>query len=673
MLDILTLPPEVQSGSWYIYNNAADDTLEKAAAALSFTCNAVLSQSATLVVPRRLDGGRVLHFNLHELCPRKEDFDKLWKALQNLQEHEFYFSQPSATSQVKKVHRSVPRYLASDGNYYDYVTETIVEHRKVEPGLHAGGAGPLLLLRDMAGGNLLPIVRGDWLIATAWTSVDIDGIKGSYYELAGIDRKPRGRTAFEGFLEKFGGDPKAVERLRSDQRTVMISGVTKRFRRIDMFPSLAVRPEFGPALITITRDLNNQSVDAKRHPLLNLLEFEDQAREIIAPGKNGLHRFLLTDGKGNVQDLAPDNVAVWRESPHPQSTQLINGISCLGCHGGNRGYNPTKNYVRELMTDGFIPVGDISSGLSYKEVYDRLRGLYDGEFDLPLKAAANGYALAMDKATWGVFGVKSVESASAECVRIWGDYFAFLPPEQVLLELGYEYKGKLPIKKVYDLVVPKVLDEDGRIALPRSGLPMTRAEMHQIYYEMSLRDVLKPKVVDPPARAPGPKQKPGTMIPKPGRGLFSVKPESPPPHTKPEWRNAERRAVVAVDRTVSSVDLSSVGRLAEKPRGEKEPAVRPASPRVVEKVRPQAPFHVEWLGTESPGFEWVAEPGSQLWYFNTYGGRLDASGKKFCGLRTMKPDEVWLGYELTLKKPSGEVLRGKVDLFGNRRIRITWR
>src|SRR5262249_44913834 len=150
-----------------------------------------------------------------------------------------------------KIH--VTPYLASDGKYYDYQWEERPIIRRVEFGLHAGAAGPLSLLADQAGHNLLPIVRGDWWVATAWDSQTINGVKGSYYQLAGI-----GDTLGE-FLEQAGADPKLIAKLRSDQRTAMISEVTDKWRQIEAFFGSGVRPEFGPSLITITPHIADQA------------------------------------------------------------------------------------------------------------------------------------------------------------------------------------------------------------------------------------------------------------------------------------------------------------------------------------------------------------------------------------------------------------------------------
>jgi hypothetical protein len=510
---------------WYVWDNIGT---RESAAAIDYTVNAVLSQSSTMVrgvrasrfkvqgsksknlVPGTLNLEPVLlRYDLEEVCP--DDFDRLWRELQKLSEVEPYFHQPSVIkgniAGYTTVHVPVPRYRASDGNWYDYKSEKRPIIRRVEFGLHAGAAGPLSLLSEAAGGNLLPIVRADWFIATAWNSVAIDGIVGRYYQLAGI-----GRTQNE-FLEQVGADPKLVAKLRADQRAVMISRVTGKWRQVEAFYGV-VRPEVGPNLITITHDIKDSERGAKRHALLNLLNFEDQARELIGAKPNGLHLYLLTDGQGNRQDEAPGDVAAWPNSPH-KTKRLTAGISCLECHGGNRGLNPVENRVRKLIRRGFLPVADLSvdgKRLSYAQVLNLLKGKYDGDLDGPLKDAGNALAKATDKATGGVFGHRSVEGAMAEIVRINAAYYERVTPRKLLRELGYVVQGtrfKVQGSKTLNLepstlnqedelaasalekLVPAVFDEDGRIGNLRVGFDVLRADVHEIYYEMALRDVMR--------------------------------------------------------------------------------------------------------------------------------------------------------------------------------------
>jgi hypothetical protein len=477
------VPREAQPFQWYVWNNAGS---KQSAAALNFTVNAVISRAATIIQPAIVSDGpllryELLRYDLRELTPRRADFERLWRQLQDLAQFEPYFHQPGHDWLKVRVDPYLER-----GHWFDWKW-----HKARDFGLHAGGAGPLRVLSELMGGNRLPIVRGDWLLATAWSSVDIAGIRGSYYELAGIEANPRGRSAFDAFLESVGADEKLVAKLQSDQRAVTISGVTGKWRMVEAFPTAGARPEFGPSLITITHDIKDEEADAKRHALLNLIEFKEQAREVIAARTNGLHLFALFDGQGNLQDEAPPDVAAWPASPHV-TKRLVAGIACVECHGANRGYNPLENYVQTLERRGFAAVLDLASPAGAAETLDRLRGLYGGDLTIPLKAAGNAYARACDQATWGVFGPAAVEGASAEVYHIYSDYFAKVTPGKLLRELGYEVAEEQAVAAL-QRIVPSAKGEDGRIGAVRLCLPILRGDVHEIFFEVALRDVLKPK------------------------------------------------------------------------------------------------------------------------------------------------------------------------------------
>jgi hypothetical protein len=488
LVDLLALDRHHQPFAWYVWDNTGT---KESAAALNFCVNAVLSQASSIVQPVKVADGKLLRYSLLELAPRRADFERLWRELQSVAKFEPYFHQPSAEGkQVKFVKQHVAPYVASDGKRYDWRWQEIVTHRKFEFGVHAGGAGPLLLLSDLAGGNLLPIVRGDWLVCTAWTSVDIDGIHGRYYELAGIEKsKQRGQTDFDLFLKQVGADRRLDDRLK--QKAVQISEVTGLWRTVEAQLTVGVRPEDGPSMLTVTRDIKDSNQREDQHGLLNLVAFKDQAREVIAPKRNGLHLFLLTDGGGALQKEAPPDVAAWPNAPWKRK-RLVAGISCVECHGGNRGYNPVRNVVLENARDGFAPLADLASRVSNAETLDILKSQYLGDLEQPLRAAGNAYASAVDKATWGVFGPRSVEGASAETYRIYADYFARITPRRLLRELGYECEDKIATE-VLKLVLPAAEDDDARIRTIRRGGEILRSDLDRVFYEIALRDAFRTK------------------------------------------------------------------------------------------------------------------------------------------------------------------------------------
>jgi uncharacterized membrane protein YgcG len=69
--------------------------------------------------------------------------------------------------------------------------------------------------------------------------------------------------------------------------------------------------------------------------------FKHDGGEIIFNLPNGLQAYLLVDGKGNRIDEGPTNIVSTRKRP----PTVINGISCMGCHG--KGMIEKDDQVRE--------------------------------------------------------------------------------------------------------------------------------------------------------------------------------------------------------------------------------------------------------------------------------------------------------------------------------------
>lgn len=471
--DIITAPNAATS--FYIWNM---DGTKKAAAAVNFTVNAVMSSATGMVHPvfvgRRYD---LLRYDLLQIAPRRKDFVRLWNVIAQMASVDPYFHQPGG--KIAWIKTPVKRYRASNGKWYDF--KYVKGNSGFQFAVGSGGAGPLQLISTLTNNNPLPIMRHDWFIASAWQTVDIDGIVGRYYELTGITGK-----SHDQFIEMAGGNRKIVQNLRADQRAVLIGGPTGNWRMIEAFSGI-VRPEYGPSVITNTYDIADDEVDAKNHPFLNLIKFKFRAIESIAAKQNGLHRFALFNGKGVLQDEAPPDVASWPNSPHT-TKRLIAGVSCIECHGGNRGYNPVKNYVLELHEKGFDPVRDLNAGKGLADAWDRLQGLYLGDLSVPLKLAGNAYASAVDRATWGAFGSSSVEGVSAEVVRVYNGYFDLIDASAILRELGYKVAKENALRR-FGEIVPAVADEHGLVAMLRLGLPIKRGDLHLVFFELTLREL----------------------------------------------------------------------------------------------------------------------------------------------------------------------------------------
>jgi hypothetical protein len=500
LLDCGSLPRSQQSYQFYVWDNLGT---RESMACVSWTINAVLSQSPIIYRPRRIEahnGARLLAWNLRDLCPRETDLDRLFGVLQELAAFEYYFHQVSAFQrQEKTTWRRVPWYRASDRHWYNYVAETTVEKRKFEFAIHAD-AGSLSLLSDLAYGTQLPIVRADWFMATAWTAINsIDGVHGRYYQLSGIDqKKQRGVTQFDSLLKQIKADPKLDDEIR--QKSVQLSDVTGLWRTAEIQPTLGLRLTDGQGMARITHDIKDSNEDEESDGLLSLDDVKDDAREIIFTLPNGLDGFYLTDGDGNQLEEADGHVASWKASPWPRAP-LFSGMACIQCHGGNGGVQQLVNQILRNDRNGFSPVFDLTKkGGRVRNVKTQeiLRAQFLADLEPALQTRRVQYASKLDEATLGVFAPKPgekdaiVAKASAALNGFYQGYFARLTAQQILAELGYLCPPKLA-SAVLRRMLPSLEDDDAHLRTAMNGDPILRANFQKVYAEAALRDAFRRK------------------------------------------------------------------------------------------------------------------------------------------------------------------------------------
>lgn len=317
-------------------------------------------------------------------------------------------------------------------------------------------------------GSQAPIVSLQYFITRAATTLKFKNnvyntvYGGLYYQLRGIkkandDQKKLGATDEDVFFENIGignikGGLKAKDlfaKLPSDQRVAVFkSAVTGKPRRVDMFntPSNGGRSPWG----AITHDLKDENADVDTHPIANQLEIEDDAREAIFPDAKGFPLFAMFNGKGELQEEVPFDVALDGTIPHPYSKRL-NVIGCIRCHGdsGSGGWKDLRNDVKKMMTDryGVDSFGDLSQlNIAIDETNKRLFGLYQGDFGKAIRRAREDYAEVVLRATgpWHEKGkllpLQDIASTSSQRIgSIYNDYwYNTVTPKAALLELGYD-------------------------------------------------------------------------------------------------------------------------------------------------------------------------------------------------------------------------------------------
>lgn len=359
-----------------------------------------------------------------------------------------------------------------------------------------------LLTRSQA-----PVVSDSYLAHRLLTTIkdkDLYAVLfgGRYYEFAGIrkakDVKGKEKaTDLDLFLEDRGvgniqgglNADKLFDQLRSDQRVAMFrSGVTGKPRRVDWFHGPDSRN--GTGAISITHDFRDQDIDIKTHPIMNLINIDAKAYEVIAEAGNGMHRYALFDDKQKLLDEAAPDVAVDRTVPAPNSARLQSAISCMACHeaDGSDGWKPLHNDVKAMLGRGKLDVfADLSKFAALQsDVVSRAAGLYAGDFTKHVRRARDDYAETLLKVTgpWPQSGdqtdaVKVGVGRTVEKTRNW--YYTMVTPEQALKELGYQVPKDKARATLNSLLPPdpngRVGDiylEDPRIGALKEGVSIPR-------------------------------------------------------------------------------------------------------------------------------------------------------------------------------------------------------
>lgn len=482
--------------------------------AISYAMNLSCSRSSVIIKPTILGNGQLLRWDLRTLAPRDNDIAEmiaLWEEFQ----FEPYFhiiktaadALPTNAVAVKPDVADPPgsirfkiddqlwfrspskTYFLWDGNNWIVTEPTFrFSNQKVSTyGSHCG-IEQSVILQGLTQSNAA-IVRYDYFITKALSTVD-----GMYYKFAGISANPKnGKTAQSAFLASVGASETLVASLRSDQRAAMFrSNVTGKPRRIDAFQGVGVRPGSGTGLITITHDVDDDNVDPRSDPIRNLIDFKDDAREVIAEKPNGLHIFALFDGNGRLQLYAPDSVVKDHTVPVPHTARLQPAISCIRCHGPHDGYQPFSNDVQKMLSGLLDVFGDLNSSQTIPDTLDRLAGLYAGDLGRPLRRGRDDYSSAVFLATNGM----DVPSTSAAVANIYGNYnYQLVDATTACFELGYQVPHSQAVGYLNQLLPPLQQDavgispEDPIIGALKAGLEVNRYQWEQVYADAAFRSL----------------------------------------------------------------------------------------------------------------------------------------------------------------------------------------
>jgi hypothetical protein len=530
---------------WVRNGNALD------AKAVSFAMN-VVSRATPIARPQPIskDSLLLLRLDVRAYAPQKADLEewlRLWEELQFDPRFSLLITQGTLKAldldKLKGVHGWVvgtANILENSEPYRDETTGRTVQGRWVSK--RVNGLMELKDVRDIEVirlpgqfldqtiynrlvnllGTQAPVVSDDYFLGRVLSAIKgknaykvIYG--GLYYDLAGTKRvnkeKQEKGTDEDKLLEQLGVgnvekgvDAKAIfDKLRSDQRVAVFrSGVTGKPRQIEFFRTLSGRIDAGTGLISFTHDLADDDVDIDTHPVANLLNFTDKAREVIYERRNGLHGYALFNGQGALQDEAPFDVVLDHTIPAPFTQRLQPAISCISCHEaeGSDGWKKVTNDVKQLVKpDRKLDIfGDTSQKKELiPDTLDRL-SLYQGEPERALVRGRDDYASSVLRAT-GPWPASTkgqadvVQHAGTRVVAVWRGYFYDLVTAGAALrELGISAPGKDPKVVLDELLKPDkravvnipelelaVVPEDPRIGALLAGIGVNRTDFDLVY------------------------------------------------------------------------------------------------------------------------------------------------------------------------------------------------
>lgn len=532
LADARALPPEERC--YYRYLFCPDGQFKPAALSLN-----MVSRNSVLVRPLPLAEGRILRADLRAYVADEHDLEDWLDVWEDFQ-YDPWFAllitraavdfaatiDPNVKKQfpTKKKRKVVdcPVYRGADGYLYNwkYVYEDVPDDfdvLRLVPAYLPQLAELEKLLHTRA-----PITSDAYFAARALTTVQNKGAYaqvwgGRYYDLRGIERsKKQGVTDEDLFLQHFGvkSAKELYATLTGDQRAALFrSGVTDKPRRVDFFNVRSGRAWDFMGIGSITHDLRDRDIDVDVHPVMNLIDFKDQAREEIFVGPNGLHVYAIFDGKGKLLDEAALDVVTDRTVPGNAAPKLQPALSCIACHEaeGSGGWRGMTNDVKLLLGDRRDTFGrprpdlDIFLDLREKDrvkAVNLLASLYAGDFSTGMRRGRDDYAKAVLQAA-GPQGDDLADVARtatrALVERTRGYVYNLVDAGQALRELGIarrkDRKATEQLSEVLGIEPGAVgfAPEDPRLAALRKGLAISRFDWAFVYSFAAARAAKKNK------------------------------------------------------------------------------------------------------------------------------------------------------------------------------------
>lgn len=435
-----------------------------------------------LVQPEILENGRLVAWDLRKLAPDHNDLQLLLITWRSMSVQEPYF------------HVEVPAIVGTVATYpHEHIDGKVYHARKFVPAPHVLEGYTFL---EKVTHCFAPLLRADDFLRRISSTQE----NGRYYHFMTFIR--HGKRLNEREIDALFGISINLSRfVKGDDRAAMFqSAVSGKTRTVE-------QNKGALGYKRTTYDINDGDVDPFRHGIYNLLDFVNKARgkEIIYERANGLYAYMLTDGVGNLVDVAPSTIATDHMVPAPHSANLYPSISCIRCHGPTGGVQLVRNEVPTLLGGNVGDIDlfdDLSSAADREATIARIVGLYAAgdKFQEDLFTSKSRYADAVFRCTDGLGAkeedttVKFASELSSQFGRYWYSQDLFngnVNADVAMLELGIQVKpgeGPITMRRVMpyrraDLVIDGNTVEltDPALGALKRGLSIRRQDWQRVY------------------------------------------------------------------------------------------------------------------------------------------------------------------------------------------------
>jgi len=334
------------------------------------------------------------------------------------------------------------------------IKEFIDPAPKYIPALHLAGDDRKGIHRyerlQLLTGSDTPIMRLDHFFSLVLREARGKASDGFYYDFRNIPTGKDGLTDEQAWLKSVGGDAKIAENLRTDERAVMWRRrLNDRPAAFEWFATQGTHVSLGPGIAIMTRDFGRRDTDATVHPVYNVLNYKHDASEAFATLPNGFIEFVLFDGNGKIQKVAPPDIAIDSSPSNHSPVEVEVAHSCIRCHGPVGMYHPLSNHAHLLLETKLNIFDDEASKFDVEETIARIGALFGGEPMEVVRAARLTHAKAAFIATGGIFGLNTVTKVTAKTSGIFDQYYyGQVTPKIAAAEIGWRCSTEMQARKI---------------------------------------------------------------------------------------------------------------------------------------------------------------------------------------------------------------------------------